>query len=152
MKLQRVGLLLKGGKRFAYWCTLFLSYTFFYLSKSYFTLSLFSFLSFSTLYSDCLSSYLPSSYGYCSYLYTKSRLCDFSLLRSLLTNHFVHCKHSSKVPTTLLAIWILPPLLLSMYNIFFLFHYLSHDKLSSILFCRAPLSPIWMVKPWVSFY
>ena len=151
MKLQRVGLLHEGGKRFAYWCMLFLPYTFFYLSKSYFTLSfLSSFLFNSLLWLP--KSLSPFSYGYYSYLYTKSSLCDFSLLPSLLTNHFVHCKHSLKVPTTLLAIWILPPLLRSMYNIFFLFHYLSHDKLSSILFCCVPLSPIWMVKPWVSFY
>ena len=121
---------------------LFLSYTFVYLSKSYFTLSLFSLLSFSTLCSDCLSPYLPSSYGYCSYLYTKSSLCDFSPLPSLLTNHFVHCKHFLEVPTTLLAIWIHPPLLLSMYNVFFLFHYLSQDKLIHFVLLCTSLSPL----------
>ena len=67
---------------------LFLLFTPFYFIKSYFTLALFSLLSFSTLCLDCLSHYPPSSYGYCSYLYTKSSLCDFSLLPSLLTNYF----------------------------------------------------------------
>ena len=104
MKLQRVDLLLEVGKRFAYWCMLFLPFTPFYFPKSYFTLSHFSLLSFSTHCSDCLSHYPSSFYGYYSYLYTKSSLCGFSFLPSRLTNHFVCCNHSSKVYTTFLVV------------------------------------------------
>lgn len=82
----------------------FLPFTPFYFPKSYFTLSHFSLLSFSTLYLDCLSHCPPSSYGYCSYLYTKSSLCDFSLLPLWLINHFVCCNHSSEMPTTFLVV------------------------------------------------
>ena len=68
----------------------------FYFSKSRFTLSHFSLLSFSVPYSDCLGQYPCSSYGYHSYLYTKSSFCDFSLLLSLLTNHFCLLQTLSK--------------------------------------------------------
>ena len=60
----------------------------FYFSKPGFTLSHFPLLSFSVPYSDCLDHYPCSCYRYRSYLYTKSSFCDFSLLLSLLTNHF----------------------------------------------------------------
>ena len=78
MRLQRVGLLCEGGKRYAYWCMLFMSYSLFYFSKSHFTLSLFSLLSLSILCLDCLSYYPCSFYGNCSYLCAKSSLCNFS--------------------------------------------------------------------------
>ena len=67
--------------------TLFFSF----FSKSHFTLSHFSFFfffSFLVPCSDCLGHYPCSSYGYHSYLYTKSSLCDFFLLLSLLTDYF----------------------------------------------------------------
>ena len=67
--------------------TLFFSF----FSKSHFTLSHFSFFfffSFLVPCSDCLGHYPCSSYRYRSYLYTKSSLCDFFLLPSLLTDYF----------------------------------------------------------------
>ena len=56
---------------------------------------------------------------------------------------FVCSKHSSKAPITLLIIWVQPPLPLSMYNVFSLFHYISHNKFSPIfiLLCIY-LSPL----------
>ena len=56
---------------------------------------------------------------------------------------FVCCKHSSEAPITLLVIWVQPPLPLSMYNVFSLFHYISHNKFSPIfiLLCTY-LSPL----------
>ena len=131
---------------------LFLLFTPFYFIKSYFTLALFSLLSFSTLCLDCLSHYPPSSYGYCSYLYTKSSLCDFSLLPSLLINHFVRCNHSLEVPTTLLVVWGSTSTTSKHIQRFLFLPLRIPPQLSSISFSCVPLSPLWMIKLWVSFY
>ena len=151
MRLQRVGLLCEGGKRYSYWCMLFLPCSLFYFSKSHFTLSLFSLLSLSILYLDYLSYYPCSFYGTVP-IYIPHQVHVISLFYSHCSPTIcVHCKHSLESPITLFAIWVQPPLPLHMCNVFSLFHCLFHNKLSPISLCHVPFSPLWMVKPWVSF-
>ena len=141
-----------GREKIVYKCMLFMLYTLFYISKSYFTLSLFSLLSFLTLCVDCLSSY-PPILLWVLFLFILNQANVISLFYpccSLII--FAYCKHPLKMPTTLLTVWVRPPLHSGMPNVFSLFHYLSHDKFLSIWFCRVPLSLIWRVTPWVSFY
>ena len=88
MRLQRVSLLCEGGKNLPIDACCFYRVHSSIFSKSYFTHSLFCLLSLLILCSDCLSHYPCFSYGYCSYLYTKSSLCNFSILPLWLTNHF----------------------------------------------------------------
>ena len=122
--------------------TLFFSF----FSKSHFTLSHFSFFFFFIFQ-------LPVQIAQVTILvplmgtipiYTPNQAYVISFFYSHYSpTIFVCCKHSSEAPITLLVIWVQPPLPLSMYNVFSLFHYISHNKFSPIfiLLCTY-LSPL----------
>ena len=137
--------------KIVYWCMLFLPCLLFYFPKSYFTLSLFSLISFSTLCVACLSRSTFLLWALFLFIQDQAYVISLYYPHCLPTIFFCN-EHSSKIPTTILAIWIQPPLHLGMPSIFSLFHYPSQDKFISIRFYCIPFPLFWWVKPQVSLY
>ena len=102
-------------------------------------LFLFQFFLFS-----CLNRYLPSIYGYYSYLYWANPI-RFLFFTSMAHQPFLSVVHPfSRLPTTPLV--VRPPLHLGMPSTFSLFHYPFHNRSQFVWFCLEPFPLAWTDK------
>ena len=129
-------------EKIAYWCMHFYRvYSLFFLFHSF---SFLYYFSFSFFLFSCLNRYLPSIYGYYSYLYWANPI-RFLFFTSMAHQPFLSVVHPfSRLPTTPLV--VRPPLHLGMPSTFSLFHYPFHNRSQFVWFCLEPFPLAWTDK------